>query len=350
MPGGKSAQGFLRFLYDQFVQKPSDAMAQNIGAIQQLGNTSPQTFPSDLMNAGLAGIGIVASPFTTVSQPLEKAVSSATAPGVGEAMGAIAPMGVTRNALRMHEFARLNKIAKASEAPNIAKMAGAFGDEAASPEKIIKGMGLRYVGVQKWPGKKDFIMFDEPNTGSTIGLFADEVSPENIAKKLAETRAKFGVQSPPGQPGFKAGDIAANVTSGMKAAVGSVKSWKPAKPTNTLQSESGYVYHATNTDRAGEISASALKTHRPHEFTDQSVWPDGSSEMRSYWSNRADNVLQFAPEEGTGAILRTKKSNKFRSESGTGDIFTKEKIDPSEIEILGDDGAWHPLRDLNKKK
>ncbi len=119
-------------------------------------------------------------------------------------------------------------------------------------------------------------------------------------------------------------------------------SFKAKMPDSETKSEDGYVYHATNVENAANIAQGKLETHKPWEFTDQGAWPDGATEKRTYWSEKADNVWQFAPEDGAPVILRAKKTDAFTSES-TGDIFTRKPVDAKDIEILGEDGQWHPL-------
>jgi len=118
-------------------------------------------------------------------------------------------------------------------------------------------------------------------------------------------------------------------------------------PMNVKSTESGYVYHATNLERARNIARSKLATHRPWYGTDQGVWPDSSSGRRSYWNRDASNVWSFAPEEGPHVILRTKYNPKnFRSESGTGDVYSRRPIHPRHLEILHQKQGWVPLRTL----
>jgi hypothetical protein len=118
---------------------------------------------------------------------------------------------------------------------------------------------------------------------------------------------------------------------------------KPAKIEPDLPSQEGYVYHATNTERAVDIAREGLKTHKPHEFTDQSTWPDRSTEKRNYFTPTAKNTWQFAPEEGQGALLRIKREKGMRPEGGSSDLYSTKKIDPSKIEMLAEDGKYYPL-------
>jgi hypothetical protein len=113
-------------------------------------------------------------------------------------------------------------------------------------------------------------------------------------------------------------------------------------PSRTLKSEEGYIYHATTDERLADIvSSGKLKTHKPSYGTDQNVWPDGSVEKRSYWSQTADNVWQFAPEGGRPVIVRTKRSPLFKKES-TGDIYSSQSVPATWVEVLTDEG-WIPL-------
>ena len=117
-----------------------------------------------------------------------------------------------------------------------------------------------------------------------------------------------------------------------------------------LKGEPGYVYHATSMERLADIADSGkLKTHKPHEFTDQDMWPDGGLERRAYFGESPENLYSFAPEEGKPTALRVKKdAAPFKKESYTGDVFSQKPIAAKDIEYLGDDGAWHPLSKAKK--
>ncbi|MFH2073993.1 MAG: hypothetical protein ABIJ57_01420, partial [Pseudomonadota bacterium] len=120
----------------------------------------------------------------------------------------------------------------------------------------------------------------------------------------------------------------------------------PRKLTKEITSESGYVYHATNEERLYEIANSGkLRTHKPHEFTDQGMWPDGSIEKRAYFSDEANVVWQFAPEEGKPVVIRTRGEG-LKSESYTGDIYSTKPVSSKNMEYLGEDGKWHPVSSL----
>lgn len=122
----------------------------------------------------------------------------------------------------------------------------------------------------------------------------------------------------------------------------------PAKLTEKITSEEGYVYHATNLENLYQVVQSKkLVPHSPGYGTDQSVWPDGGSEKRSYFSNKAGIVWMFAPEEGMPVVVRTKDSENFKSES-TGDKFSRGSIAAEKLEFLANDGAWHPLSSLKE--
>src|SRR5439155_22180116 len=87
--------------------------------------------------------------------------------------------------------------------------------------------------------------------------------------------------------------------------------FQPQEPSSKTPSEEGYVYHATNQDRAADIAREGLKISKPHEYTDQATWPDGATEKRNYFTKNAGRAWQFAPEEGIGAFLRTKHDAQF---------------------------------------
>jgi hypothetical protein len=117
---------------------------------------------------------------------------------------------------------------------------------------------------------------------------------------------------------------------------------KAVAPSDKLESEPGYVYHASNQENARDIiAAKKLNVFRPNYGTDQRTWPDGGPERRSYWSEKAGVVWQFAPEQGKPVILRTKRTEAFQRES-TGDVFTRKAVPADAVEILTADG-WKPL-------
>jgi hypothetical protein len=119
---------------------------------------------------------------------------------------------------------------------------------------------------------------------------------------------------------------------------------------HNIPSDEGYLYHATNAERAHDIAESGLDVHKPSYGTDQDVWPDGSAANRSYFTKNASQAWHFAPEEGQGAILRMKQDpNVHFKESGTGDFYSKTKIPSTKLDVLGDDKQWHPLASLTKQ-
>jgi hypothetical protein len=121
------------------------------------------------------------------------------------------------------------------------------------------------------------------------------------------------------------------------------------RPSNALPDEPGYMYHATNLERARPIGKEGIAVHRPDWGTDQDVWPDGSKQLRSYWSPRASNVWQFAPEEGAPVVLRTpKEAHPFKAE-GTGDFYATKPVPPEKVEILTKDG-WTPIQEWSGAK
>lgn len=112
-----------------------------------------------------------------------------------------------------------------------------------------------------------------------------------------------------------------------------------------LDGESGYMYHATNLERAEEIANSGIRRHKADEFTDQTTWPDGSVERRNYFTPTAKNTWQFAPEEGMPVLLRVKQdTHPFKAERGTGDYYSVQDVPSSKIEYLSDDGRWLPIK------
>lgn len=119
---------------------------------------------------------------------------------------------------------------------------------------------------------------------------------------------------------------------------------QPVAPHRDLQSDPGYVYHATNAERAHSIAHEGLGVHEPSEFTDQNMWPDGSVEPRNYHSANAGAVHVFAPEEGRPVILRTPTAkHPFQQERYTKDMYSTTPVPAEHMEILTG-GGWQPLR------
>jgi hypothetical protein len=58
---------------------------------------------------------------------------------------------------------------------------------------IIEQAGGRYKGIQDYGTHGIFVLFDEPETGSTCMSLVQQITPEFVAQKLQETRAKFNV-------------------------------------------------------------------------------------------------------------------------------------------------------------
>jgi hypothetical protein len=115
---------------------------------------------------------------------------------------------------------------------------------------------------------------------------------------------------------------------------------QPGKDTPT---EAGYLYHATNTYNLNDIAAGGLRTFRPSYGTDQEAWPDGSTERRSYWTDRANVAWHFAPEDGMPVLLRTRQTSDFKRES-TGDWYARRTIPAVRLEVMLADGQWEPLK------
>jgi 2'-5' RNA ligase len=122
---------------------------------------------------------------------------------------------------------------------------------------------------------------------------------------------------------------------------------EPARIDKNIQSEPGYAYHATNADRLHEIADSGkLKVNRPDYGTDQNAWPDGSTNKRAYFTANAGSAWQFAPDEGSPVIVRT-KSDGLKTENTTRDLYSPKPIPAKSLEYLGKDNQWHPVSDLS---
>lgn len=122
-----------------------------------------------------------------------------------------------------------------------------------------------------------------------------------------------------------------------------------ARADTPVDAEEGYVYHATNVERAQEIADTGnLNPHDPGAYTDQDAWPDGATQPRIYFSGDPKVVGAFAPEDGESVIIRTVKPDDAKKESGTGDIVAEKPVPSDKLEILGADGKWHPINDVFK--
>jgi len=131
------------------------------------------------------------------------------------------------------------------------------------------------------------------------------------------------------------------------------KNWEPHKLESNSQipHQPGYVYHATNLERAHDIANSGkLDVHKPSYGTDQDVWPDGTTEKRSYFSKNAAGVWHFAPEEGKPVILRTAHDPAIHKTESTGDIYSTKKVPAEKLEVFGNDKQWHPISEFATPK
>jgi len=170
-----------------------------------------------------------------------------------------------------------------------------------------------------------------------------------VSPKEAEASGK-----PYGKPGWKRAEHFEN-SAGEKIDVWHdepEKSWEihDLGKEHNIPSDEGYLYHATNHDRARDIAESGLDIHKPSYGTDQEAWPDGSRDKRSYFTQKADHAWQFSPEEGKPALLRMKQDPAIHSRESTGDFYSKKKIPANKLEVLGDDKQWHPVSELSESK
>lgn len=61
-------------------------------------------------------------------------------------------------------------------------------------EKIFEGMlGVKFLGIQNltYLGLNDVILFNDLYTNSTLGLYSQDLTQENIKQKVIESRLKF---------------------------------------------------------------------------------------------------------------------------------------------------------------
>jgi len=58
-------------------------------------------------------------------------------------------------------------------------------------KRIVKRNGGIYIGIQKNPYGEDLILFNDPLTGSTLGLKVSVVTGDSIQRKIREVRKMF---------------------------------------------------------------------------------------------------------------------------------------------------------------
>jgi len=203
-----------------------------------------------------------------------------------------------------------------------------------SPALIAEAEGILAKVQEKSPIRVDVIFVDvEGNPRHGIPEW-ERKEPPPVKESLGEGKQP----SPEGEPQFKL-----SPTEEPGKDIPKIVNAKTL--TKEIQSEPDYVYHATNEERLSEIvDTGKLRTHRPHEFTDQDVWPDGSTQKRAYFSNQANIVWQFAPEEGRPVVIRT-KGQELQKES-TGDIYSIKPVSIDKLEYLGEDNNWYPVSNL----
>jgi hypothetical protein len=121
---------------------------------------------------------------------------------------------------------------------------------------------------------------------------------------------------------------------------------KFTEPSQKLRSRTGFLYHATNTDHFWDmLSDGYVEVFPPDYGTEQSTWPDGSTESRSYWSADASAVWSFVPE-GKGIIIRVPNSSSFQREV-TGDWYTTRRIPVASVQVLVG-RKWVPFSEVGK--
>ena len=224
-------------------------------------------------------------------------------------------------------------------------------DRGPSPAQAAGGAATEAVGwvSDAWAsilkGEKPPPLPGLPETGK-VPSTADPRPTQALGE---ETSFLSQFAGPPGAAAAKGlGAAALGAAAGKKLLKGAAEEIMPtiSKVTGPIKSDAGYVYHATNAERAMDIASSGkLKMHKPSAFTDQQAWPDGSIERRNYFTPTSENTWQFAPEEGQPALMRIKRDAHPFKKEGTGDLYSTQAVPASKIEILTDQG-WQPLSKL----
>jgi hypothetical protein len=112
-----------------------------------------------------------------------------------------------------------------------------------------------------------------------------------------------------------------------------------------VPADPAYAYHVTSRERLQDITESGrLEVHRPDYGTDQSAWPDRSTEKRAYFT-AGRPAVEFAPEDGRPVAVRAPLAAGFHRES-TGDLYRTQPLDARHLEYWGEDRAWHPVPHL----
>lgn len=163
----------LKYLYDQFVQRPADKMRGNLGVLFRPGVTNPQDFPSDVIDRAMAGLGVLGSPLDVV-RPFFETLGRTTHPSIGQAAEMATAMAVPGGAAR-----------KIGAVGQTGKKMGAVGIES-----LFSQLGLKYKGPQASP-KGMYHWFDDPETGSTLLMKAEDLTPEKIMAHVKTSREKF---------------------------------------------------------------------------------------------------------------------------------------------------------------
>jgi hypothetical protein len=108
---------------------------------------------------------------------------------------------------------------------------------------------------------------------------------------------------------------------------------------DAVVAEPGYLYHTTNT--ASQIAADALRPQRSLADWPWTAPGDYASSKRSYWSRDPATL------DPNGAVLRIKEADhRVIHEPEGGAQYLKTLVKPQDIEILGGDGQWYPLKDF----
>lgn len=177
--------------------------------------------------------------------------------------------------------------------------------------------------LNKWMNVKETQMMYGKNPGERI-LSENLLGPDKVTTLRNVTTARKSVGT--------------SMEEAFKRA--EAETVKPATLKRNTKLEEGYSYHATNESALDQIRLSGkLKASHPGD-TQGGIpeWTDGGTGPRAHFSG--DNPVAYV-SEGRPVVLRTKRT--VSKDSFNNDLYIAEDVPLSDLEFLGEDGAWHPV-------